>query len=171
MIIKNKSGFTLIELLVVMAIIGVLSSIIFSVISSARIRGRDVKRIQDLKQIQTALAMYYNDNGNYPSTGGNWRYSCNSTWNTLQTALAPYMQTLPVDPLNTPCGGVWILGNYSYVYMSNGGSKYDLITALEDTTSPYRCGIKRYLYHDSPGNETVWCTGGYNYSNQIYADH
>ena len=64
---KNKKGFTLIELLVVIAIIGLLSTLSVLALNSARARSRDAKRIADVKQIQTALEMYYNENNTYPA--------------------------------------------------------------------------------------------------------
>jgi len=64
----NKKGFTLIELLVVVAIIGLLSTLSILALNTARARARDAKRVADVKQIQTALEMYYNDAGVYPST-------------------------------------------------------------------------------------------------------
>ena len=65
---KNKSGFTLIELLVVIAIIGLLSTLSILALNQARARARDAKRISDVRQIQTALELYYNDEGDYPET-------------------------------------------------------------------------------------------------------
>ena len=65
---NNKPGFTLIELLVVIAIIGLLSTLSILALNTARARARDAKRIADVKQIQTALEMYYNDTGDYPIT-------------------------------------------------------------------------------------------------------
>lgn len=62
----NKRGFTLIELLVVIAIIGILASIVMVSLSSARAKSRDARRQADIKSIQLALALYYNDNGMYP---------------------------------------------------------------------------------------------------------
>jgi len=65
---KNKSGFTLIELLVVIAIIGLLSTLSVLALNTARARARDAKRVSDVKQIQTALEMYFNDNNAYPAS-------------------------------------------------------------------------------------------------------
>jgi prepilin-type N-terminal cleavage/methylation domain-containing protein len=65
---KNKQGFTLIELLVVIAIIGLLSTLSIVALNQARARSRDARRIADIKQIQTALEMYYNDLGQYPAS-------------------------------------------------------------------------------------------------------
>ena len=63
-----KKGFTLIELLVVIAIIGILSSIVLASLNSARKKGRDARRVADIKQIQLALELYYDANSNYPTS-------------------------------------------------------------------------------------------------------
>lgn len=62
----NKKGFTLIELLVVIAIIGLLSTLAVVALGSARTKARDSKRLADLKQLQTALELYYTDQNAYP---------------------------------------------------------------------------------------------------------
>ncbi|MFH1745312.1 MAG: type II secretion system protein [bacterium] len=64
---NNKKGFTLIELLVVIAIIGLLSTLAVVALNSARMKARDARRVGDVKQIQTALELYYNDNSGYPA--------------------------------------------------------------------------------------------------------
>jgi len=170
----NKSGFTLIELLVVIAIIGLLSSIVLASLSSARTQARDAKRISELRQIKTALELYYNDFGYYPASGCGW--DCNgyrhsytpSSWSALAADLAPYI-SLPVDPVNSACPP-WNANCYSYSYGNVGRTtypaSYDLTTQLENQGSQYRCGVRDYRYYftDSP-----WCTafgGGYN--NFIY---
>ncbi|MFZ3011486.1 MAG: type II secretion system protein [Minisyncoccia bacterium] len=61
----RTKGFTLIELLVVVAIISLLSSVVFASLNSAREKARDARRKVDLKQIQTALELYYNECGSY----------------------------------------------------------------------------------------------------------
>jgi len=66
----NKKGFTLIELLVVIAIIGLLSTLAVVALGSARQKARDSKRLSDVKQIQTALELYFTDNNSYPTTTG-----------------------------------------------------------------------------------------------------
>ncbi|PIY58013.1 MAG: secretion system protein G, partial [Candidatus Yonathbacteria bacterium CG_4_9_14_0_2_um_filter_47_74] len=63
---NKKKGFTLIELLVVIAIIGVLSSVVLASLNTARGRANDARRISDLKAIEIALALYYDNNGAYP---------------------------------------------------------------------------------------------------------
>ena len=53
----HNRGFTLIELLVVIAIIGVLGSIVFAPFNEARKKGRDGKRIAELKTLQSDLIL------------------------------------------------------------------------------------------------------------------
>ncbi|MCX6792388.1 MAG: type II secretion system protein [Candidatus Gottesmanbacteria bacterium] len=87
---KNKRGFTLIELLIVIAIIGILVSVSVASYSSAQKKGRDARRLADMKAVQNAFEQYYADNnGSYPAT-------CN-----LITATATYLPAgFPTDPRN-----------------------------------------------------------------------
>ncbi|PIS16147.1 MAG: prepilin-type cleavage/methylation domain-containing protein, partial [Candidatus Portnoybacteria bacterium CG09_land_8_20_14_0_10_44_13] len=50
----------------VIAIIGLLASIVLVSLNSARGKARGVRRVADLRQIQTALEMYYDTNNSYP---------------------------------------------------------------------------------------------------------
>jgi prepilin-type N-terminal cleavage/methylation domain-containing protein len=159
---KINNGFTLIELLVVIAIISLLSSIIISSLNSARMKARDTRRIQDLRQIKLALEMYKNDKDYYPSSISvcddqpfDWCISTNSVnWGKLQDVLKEYIPKLAVDPINIATFNNGQPNNsetnYSYAYRSWGGGKcasgecYDLIANLEDNSSPYRNSIKNY---------------------------
>lgn len=124
-------GFTLIELLVVIAIIGLLSAVMLAPIQSSRKKARDAKRSSEMKNIQTALQVYFDDNGTYPVvTAGvdtGWRSQCASYGgyanNMVMPGLVPnYLPRLPVDPLNTATAG----NEYCYLYRSNG-SEYKLL--------------------------------------------
>jgi prepilin-type N-terminal cleavage/methylation domain-containing protein len=138
----QKKGFTLIELLVVIAIIGLLATLSVISFSNSSAKARDTKRKQDLRSIQKALELYYNDNEAYPSTGGTWRGTggCYGTWATTGTnayvpGLAPrYIGIIPTDP-RPLVKGYWpcSLANQScYLYNSNG-TDYKLIS---------HCGIE-----------------------------
>lgn len=58
----KSRAFTLIELLVVVAIISILTAILFPVFAQAREKARAIACISNLKQIGTAILMYTEDN-------------------------------------------------------------------------------------------------------------
>ena len=124
----NKKGFTLIELLVVIAIIGLLSTLAVVALGNARVKARDAKRLSDLKQVQTALELYYTDNSAYPTVTssvnlGSMGYACLNDAGWAATGCAnPYMGLVPADPLAAQ--------NYVYTTVS---STYTIVATLEDT--------------------------------------
>jgi prepilin-type N-terminal cleavage/methylation domain-containing protein len=88
----SARGFTLIELLVVIAIIGILSSVVLASLNSARAKGRDARRISDLKQIQLALELWYDaNNQEYPDA-------------LADIATDGYISVVPTDPNGTAYG-------------------------------------------------------------------
>ncbi len=99
----NNKGFTLIELLIVIAIIGLLSTLAVVALGSARVKARDSKRLADLKQLQTALELYYTDQNKYPVGAGiNLGDAASACLNNAGFAatgcVSPYMGQVPVDP-------------------------------------------------------------------------
>lgn len=112
---NNKQGFTLIELLVVIAIIGLLSTLSILALNQARARARDAKRVADVKQIQTALEMYYNDVGDYPVTASV------TAGASLGSSNGVYLRAIPTPP--TPVDGSScpaLQPNYTYTKTGTG---------------------------------------------------
>lgn len=116
----NKKGFTLIELIVVIAIIGLLSTLAVVALGSARQKARDSKRLSDLKQLQTALELYYTDVNAYPAgnavTLGTGNAACLNGSGFAATGCAtPYMGQVPQDP-QASTGGTYVytVGNNTY---------------------------------------------------------
>lgn len=108
---KSSTAFTLVELLIVLAIIGLLSSVVIASTTTSRSKTRDVRRIVDLKEIQLALATYYDVNKSYPAS-----------LNTIVTE--KYLASIPVDPDATR--------SYEYSQL-NSGKSYCLGANLEGT--------------------------------------
>ena len=104
------SAFTLIELIVTVAIIAVLSVVAMVNFSGTRTRARDMRRIQDLQKIASALELIKQVGKTYPPT---------------TSSLVPnYLQILPKDP-KAPYP--------TYAYSRSGGNyKYTLTATLED---------------------------------------
>lgn len=102
----NKKGFTLIELLVVIGIIGLLSTLAVVALGSARQKARDSKRLSDIKQVQTALELYFTDNNTYP-VANNITLGVDATClvgtgfasgTACTSATSTYMGLIPRDP-------------------------------------------------------------------------
>ncbi len=110
---KACEGFTLIELLVVISIIAIISTLLMANLNAARERGRDAARKADLRNIQTALRLFYNDYGVYPANGteantgkivgcgqstapGPFTCEYGQVWSADNKVI---MSTLPKDPL------------------------------------------------------------------------
>lgn len=73
---KIEYAFTLVELLVVISIIGILASIGLVAFTSSQARGRDAQRKSDLKQVSSALELFYSDYGKYPSSNNGQIQAC-----------------------------------------------------------------------------------------------
>lgn len=100
---RSDKGFTLLELLVVIAIIGLFATIATVALSNARMRARDTRRETDMNEIQKALELYFDDNGDYPLGGHD---TCSGVWGNGfdgPAKLGPYIKA-PIDPLNTDTG-------------------------------------------------------------------
>ncbi len=94
--------------------------------ADVKIKATDAEKISYLKQLQTALELYYTDQNRYPVGNGvvlgSGNYMC---FNEVGWAAAgcsmPYMSVVPKDP-----------GNSSFIYtMLNGGKSYQIRAHLE----------------------------------------
>ena len=151
----KAKGFTLIELLVVISIIALLSSIVLASLSSARSKARDSQRIQEIKQIQTALELYRQDNGRYPASyngSGCGATSPNTSWcNSIQSVsgghwiregssnLSKYFGSDPVDPKPASSPGWTPVKGGTYFYYSSASygrqDWYMIVYGLENPNS------------------------------------
>ncbi|ATB37371.1 type II secretion system protein GspG [Cystobacter fuscus] len=97
---RRRRGMTLIEIMVVITILGlIMAAVGVSVIPKLEEAKQDTARL-DIKNIQSALKLYYTKKGKYPDTGTGLR-ALVETQN---------LDKIPLDP--------W---GHEYVYMNEGG--------------------------------------------------
>ncbi|MCX6792122.1 MAG: prepilin-type N-terminal cleavage/methylation domain-containing protein [Candidatus Gottesmanbacteria bacterium] len=138
---NRKQGFTLIELMVVMVILAILMAIGTGAFTSSMIKGRDNTRKANLRAITSALELYYNDKGKYPTGASGTFSSCYSTltgtvvgscgkdnpvFRDSPTTGAMYMAKFPVDPVSS----------LKYYYVSATGSQFQIYAHLENSQDP-----------------------------------
>ncbi len=132
---KTKKGFTLIELLVVIAIIGILSTLAVVSLQNARKSARDAKRIADVKQMQTALELYFNDWQTYPTSS--------SVTSTIASGTYVYMVTVPSAP-TPPDGTSCNANNNAYIYTQDGsGASYTITFCLGGKVGNLDFGVRK----------------------------
>jgi len=138
---RRSQGFTLMELMVVVAIISVLAAVIIPNFVHARAQGVTAACESNLRQIATAMELYYADNGVYPNGG------------TVAPALfaggvAPaqsYLGQTPIDPANNKPYIVSVIpasGNAParYIIEDQGGHDPTTTRALTDRDDPASAG-------------------------------
>ncbi len=132
--IKRNKGFTLIELLVVIAIIGLLATLTVASLNSARAKSRDARRISDIKTIQTALELFYNDTGHYPNGAETAAFGLGACLNSTgfiasgaACAEPVYLKSYPADPSYDTA--------YDYVERAPVGTSYTVAYSLENPMS------------------------------------
>lgn len=110
---KNNKGWTFVELVIVLAIIAILFSAFIRIINPTRFKakGRDNKRLADIKTLDRMVNEFMLDNGYYPDL---------ATDNLLD-----YHPFIPQDPIND--------AQYNYSYTTDG-SVYEINVRFEALT-------------------------------------
>ena len=129
--IRQSRAFTLIELLVVIVIIGILATLATVALSSARLKARDIRRVGDVKQIQTALELYYSEEQVYPEAINFGAPLIGA--NTGHT----YMAKVPVATM--PVDGSCLTADYDYVRL-NGSKGFAIYFCLGSGTGELAAG-------------------------------
>ncbi len=136
---KPQRGFTLIELLVVISIIGLLSTLAMVALNNARKSSRDAKRVADMKQLQTAMELYYDaqtGTKTYPVCAVNTLVSACS-------ALSPYMGGIASlnDPASSTACTASPTGVCNYAFtVASGATTYTVTFYLEGASGNLAAG-------------------------------
>lgn len=152
---KTNRGFTIVELLIVIVVIAILAAITIVAYNGIQQRARDAERNTEMKTIEKALALYFVDNGGYP-TCSNTTYVPGTTtggcsFSAVTGSLVPkYLSAMPVDPINT--------GNdrymYAYGYRKTGATSY-----TGDASNNYITGM--HLETVTGNTNTGWVAPAY----------
>lgn len=138
-ILRSESkGFTLIELLIVIAIIGILSALLLTNLTSTRSRARDARRKADLDSIKKSVRLYYNDAQKYPTDITYQINGCGTiltpalcSWGTpFATSVNTYMSILPNDPSST------LSDTKTYQYDQSSDDEFIVVAELENASDP-----------------------------------
>ncbi len=119
------------ELLIVVAIIGLLASMILVGLSSFRSRGRDARRVSDVKQAQNGLEIYYAKENKYPVVAYS---SALDSWERMTSAITGAgigITQISQDPLGDE-------NSYAYASDPDDGinpQSYVIAVVLEDSGS------------------------------------
>jgi uncharacterized protein (TIGR02145 family) len=123
---------------VVIAIIGILATISVIALQNARAKSRDAKRAGDIKQVQTALELFFNDNNRYPTLD---EWATGQIYSTSTAGTSTYLQTIPSAP--TPNDGTCTNNQNLINYTPTAdGSSYSISLCLGNTTGTLSSGPK-----------------------------
>lgn len=123
---RNQAGFGLSDIIVAITIVSLGTSVSAAYLDDTMAAARDAQRMGNIKQVQTALNLYYDDNLVYPISSSD--EPTIEAWQDMKVYLEdnqpwPYMPKVPVDPLDE--------GEYQFKYWSNG-QVFKLIYETED---------------------------------------
>jgi len=140
-------------LLVVIAIIGLLASVVLVALNGARAKSRDAKRLADIRQLASAMELYFNDMNSYPTSSG--PVNAGSALSAQVAAVAPslasaltpkYIGLLPTEP--TPADATCKQtgqGSNQYYWVGGGiattMSGYTITFCLGANTGGYSLGV------------------------------
>lgn len=104
--------------------------------AASEAKERDLQRKADLALVQSALVVYQQQKGAFPTTVG--RVKLNEPGNSLELALVPtFLVNIPKDPQDP---------QFSYQYQSDGAT-YSLTAIIEDSSDPQAISGGTYYYY------------------------
>lgn len=132
----NKKAISLTELIIAIWVLVILSTVWYISYNWYSQKARDTKRISDIKDVESALNLFYIHNYNYPSPDQAWSvtFSWELAWNQWKiwdnfiTNLSNDLTKKPLDPLY----------DIEYIYsVSNKKQEYQIMTVHETDEVSY----------------------------------
>ena len=115
-------------MLVVIAIIGLLASVVLLALSGARAKSRDAARIADVREIASAMELFFNDYNSYPTLAVTVSDGSKAPWGLTPT----YIGVWPIAP--TPVDGNCTTGG-------SGNNAFQFTPAGTNTATTYTLGF------------------------------
>lgn len=112
-----RKAFTLLELMVVIVILGLLATIIMPKILNRPEQARRTKAKVEIRQLESALALFKTDTGRFPTTSEGLAVLANNPGNIKNYNSDGYLDKAPLDPWGKP---------YIYLSPSIHGKYYDI---------------------------------------------
>ena len=142
---KKNKGFTLFELLVSISIIGILTALASVAFSGAQKKARDARRMEDIKNIQSAAEQYYSQNATflYPTS-----YSAGAVW-TPVVGGANVLESYPSDPKGSGYGSYACIAAFG----CGSGSGYCVCAFMKNPLNANATGACNF----SVGTKTHFC--------------
>src|ERR1700677_2891656 len=97
-----RHGFTLVEILIVVIILGILAAIVIPQFTNASQNARESSLQSTLQNLRSQIQLYKLQHGDaLPDLVTDWTPLTESTsWGTPSQSYGPYMQAVPVNPMN-----------------------------------------------------------------------
>lgn len=124
----KQRGFTILELLIVSFIIALLAALTLTYLADSRQRSRDGKRLQETREIRSALELFYTNKNHYPRPDEPSEEEVvvidRTDYVSEDLTAEDYFSVMPIDPLQRD--------RYVYTYTTNeAGSRFTLRFCLE----------------------------------------
>jgi len=104
--------------------LGMLAAVVLLSLNSARMKSRDAKRLADIRQMASALELYFNDKAQYPEK---------------PSMLQPnYIGVIPTAPM--PADGKCTEAENQYLYQKTAFNNYALRFCLGQASGGYAAG-------------------------------
>ncbi|MDP3935216.1 MAG: type II secretion system protein [Candidatus Giovannonibacteria bacterium] len=126
-----RKGFTIIELIVVLGIIALLAAISLVFLMPSSAKGRDSRREEDIKSIQSALSLYINQKNVYPVCAQETAVDGNTDCLSSLLLSEGTIKVMPLDPKYKGMGSCGGADSFLYCYQSADGTSYTIRYPLE----------------------------------------
>lgn len=132
---RTNSGFTLVEMLLVVAVIAILTAVIYPSFGSSQAQGRDAQRQTDLRTLQIEIENYKRKEGRYPESAVSSGWSTQAAHGTafIDGLFPEYVATMPQDPLpGTQPGYAYQVNSDGTVYKLMAQRTVESVTVTPD---------------------------------------